>query len=46
MLQLHALPEVLRKLAERLRVQAADGLLGHATIGHSQSPMRRDNRAA
>ena len=47
-LQLHALPDVLRKLAERLRVQAADRLLSQLTIGHLPNPMhpRRGSRAA
>ena len=48
MIQLRALPDVLRKLAQRLRVQAADRLLSQLTVGHFPSPMRpqRHNRAA
>jgi hypothetical protein len=41
MIQLRALPDVLRKLAERLRVQAADRLLSQLTVGHFPSPSYR-----
>jgi hypothetical protein len=38
--QLRALPKDLRKLSERLRVQAADRVLARSTIGHQPRPMR------
>lgn len=38
--QLRAVPDVLRKLAARLRVHAADKLLSQYTVGHTISPMR------
>lgn len=38
--RLRAVPDILRKLAARLRVQAADKLLSQYTVGHTISPMR------
>lgn len=40
MTQMRALPDLLRKLGARVRVQAADSFLSQHTIGHSPSPMR------
>jgi hypothetical protein len=40
MVQLRALPELLRRLVDRLRVQAAERLLAQRTVGHKLSPMR------
>ncbi len=42
MTQLRSIPELLRKLATRLRVRAADQLLQQYTTGHRPTPMKPD----